>query len=245
MKKNILNLLAISSVIAMLLAGCGSSNSAPAKQEDAQETTETTKEEAGSTASESEAVAEAAVAKAEENTPEATTQEEPAAEGQEDVVITEPKEGDITTVLYEGKELKITFLEIAQSPPFPSESEGAFVYDIEGQKCLFEQAIAPGHIDYEKLPEEWQSMIKIEYMQNQKGSEQEESAKYEPQEGDVTTILRDGKEFVLTFLRMEDGKYVYDKDGVTLFLEDPFEKGTIAFEDLPEPIRYGFDPIFQ
>ena len=103
----------------------------------------------------------------------AAAQEEAAETEQAEIVTAEPQEGDTVVIVYEGNEIEATFRNIA-GPEFPVESQGDYVYDVLGMSCCFKQAVAPGRIDYEKLPEEWQSMARTVYMINKQESEQDD-----------------------------------------------------------------------
>ena len=256
--RSFMTILAVTVITAMLTAGCGSSNAGPAK-EDAAETVQTTAEEAipaddasaadtavdevpsaaaeGETGSETDAV--------EKTTTVAAAQEEVAEPEQAQSVTAEPQEGDTVVTVYEGNEINAVFCNMADGQEYPQESQGEYVYDIMGLKCLFEKPVAPGRIDYEKLPEEWQSMIRTAYMVNTKESEQDTTVIPEPEEGDVTTvILEDGKEITVTFKGMDGEDYVYEAEGIKVTTGEVLEKGTITFKDLPmgwtQILRTGF-----
>lgn len=245
--RSFVTILAVTVITAVLAAGCGSSNAAPAKEEAATETVQATAEEANpadeasaadtavdqvpSAAAEGETIAENEAV--EETTAVAAAQEEAAETEQAEIVTAEPQEGDTVVIVYEGNEIEATFRNIA-GPEFPVESQGDYVYDVLGMSCCFKQAVAPGRIDYEKLPEEWQSMARTVYMINKQESEQDAVVLPEPQEGDVTTVIReDGKEITVTFQGMDGDRYVYDAEGNKVTTSEVLEKGAIPFKDLP------------
>lgn len=248
---NVLKLLAVTAVTAMLMAGCGASNSAPAKEEAVTETAQTTAEEADpadeAVSADRAVTADTAIAEAPsvvsqgETASEAEAVEETTAEAaqaaeteQAEIVTAEPQEGDTVVIVYEGNEIEAAFRNIAEGPEYPQESQGEYIYDVLGMKCIFEQAVAPGRIEYEKLPEEWQSMARTVYMINKQESEQDAVVLPEPQEGDVTTVIReDGKEITVTFQGMDGDRYVYDAEGNKVTTSEVLEKGAIPFKDLP------------
>ena len=250
--RSFMTIMAVTAVTAMLMAGCGSSNAVPAKEEAVTETVQATAEEANpadeTVPADQAATADTAIAEApsavsqgetaseagavEETTAEAA-QEDAAETEQGESATAEPQEGDTVVIVYEGNEIEATFRNIA-GPEFPVESQGDYVYDVLGMSCCFKQAVAPGRIDYEKLPEEWQSMARTVYMINKKESEQNAVVLPEPQEGDVTTVIReDGKEITVTFQGMDGDRYVYDAEGNKVTTSEVLEKGAIPFKDLP------------
>lgn len=259
-KKSGLKLMAVIAVTTILAAGCGNSNAAPAKEDAVTETVQATAEEAnaadetnaadgvssadtaigevpsvsseGETGSETDAVEETTVEA--ETTAEAASKEEAAETEQAEAVTSEPRDGDTVIILYEGNEISATFLNKAEELDYIPDSQGGYVYDILGRKCVFKQPVSAGRIDYEKLPEEWQSMVLMAYSMEQKESGQDAAGISEPEEGDVTTVKKDGKEIKVTFLGKDGEKYIYDMDGVTVKIDEILEKGVISFEDLPK-----------